>query len=976
MQATPEQLASTLEQSLSHVADIRRAAESNLQARSLQPDYPMLLLQIVHNPSHPLPIAQAAAVAFKNFIKANWSEETGPISEQTREQVRTILVDLMLQVRPTIQKQLSATLTIISQTDFPSKWPQLLPALVSKLAVTGTPDWGLVLGVLRTIHSVMRRYRHQYKSTDVLKDLKYILGILEQPYFMLFGGILNSIEQTLANPAVAAQIFDIVRLLLKIFYTLNVIDLPEFFEDNMEVFMSNFRKLLHFQVPATSPEPLRAALLEGLTEDRPGRLHRVQALVCNCINLYIEKYEEEFQRYLHVFVQDVWNLVSNIGAEMRYDPLVHAALEFLRSVSTSVYYALFNDPSALQIICKNIVIPCMKLRQDDLEIFEDNPQEYIRRDMEGSDGDTRRRSALELVKGLRKHFEAQVTQIFSADIGVLLQQYASNPKDNWWAKSTAIYLVTSLAVRSATTRQGVSSTNELVPIMEFFTNQIVPELQNPAPASLLLKADALKFVTSFRQQLSKDVIMQLFPLLVSVLQDPNTVVHSYAANFIDRVLTIKDGAVPRFGKADIKPILRGVIVALFAALQFPGSAQNEYVMRAIMRTIAVAQDEMVPLAADCMHQLVAVLGNVVQNPTIPTFNHYMFECIAALVGSVGTAAPANITAFEQYLFPPFQTILQKDILEFAPYVFQIMSQLLELDPAGVTPPFQSIFPALVAPVLWERSGNVPALVRLLQAYLWRGRGEGVIQHIEPVLGVFQKLISSNATDDEAFYLLESIVAYVPLAAVTPHLPTIFTIIFTRLTRSRTPKFVRSFAIFLGFFVAVHGGSSLVQTVEKIQNGLMARVVDLWLQNGTQIIGKVERKIVIIALIKMLTETPELTADPFVTFWPRILVTLMQMLGQAAEGDTSAPEDGHLQMPAFEDSEVSFTNVFSQLIFAPKPHHDPLATVQQDPRLLLPTELHRKGMDSQAVASLAPTRELLVKLSEYYQGAGLPALNFA
>ena len=35
----------------------------------------------------------------------------------------------------------------------------------------------------------------------------------------------------------------------------------------------------------------------------------------------------------------------------------------------------------------------MEMRECDVELFEDNPEEFIRRDLEGSDVDTRRRAA-------------------------------------------------------------------------------------------------------------------------------------------------------------------------------------------------------------------------------------------------------------------------------------------------------------------------------------------------------------------------------------------------------------------------------------------------------------------------------------------------------------------------------------------------------------------------------------------------------
>jgi hypothetical protein len=48
------------------------------------------------------------------------------------------------------------------------------------------------------------------------------------------------------------------------------------------------------------------------------------------------------------------------------------------------------------------------VREDDEEMFEMNPVEYIRRDAEGSDADTRRRAAADLLRALSEKYEAQV----------------------------------------------------------------------------------------------------------------------------------------------------------------------------------------------------------------------------------------------------------------------------------------------------------------------------------------------------------------------------------------------------------------------------------------------------------------------------------------------------------------------------------------------------------------------------------------
>jgi exportin-2 (importin alpha re-exporter) len=82
----------------------------------------------------------------------------------------------------------------------------------------------------------------------------------------------------------------------------------------------------------------------------------------------------------------------------------------------------------------------------------------------------------------------------------IFQQYAANPSQEWQSKDIAIYLVTALAVKSATAARGTTTLNILVPVMDFFGSCILPELQGDAPAALVLKADALKFVSTFRQQ--------------------------------------------------------------------------------------------------------------------------------------------------------------------------------------------------------------------------------------------------------------------------------------------------------------------------------------------------------------------------------------------------------------------------------------------------------------------------------------------
>jgi exportin-2 (importin alpha re-exporter) len=128
--------------------------------------------------------------------------------------------------------------------------------------------------------------------------------------------------------------------------------------------------------------------------------------------------------------------------------------------------------------------------------------------------------------------------------------------------------------------------------------------------------------------------------------------------------------------------------------------------------------------------------------------------------------PSLVSSFENALMPSFQSMLMLETcLEFRPYVFQILSQLLELRRAGteLPPLFEGMFEALLHPTVWEQSGNIPALVRLLVAYL--SKKHTIVAagtRLTGMLGVFQKLLGRKTTVVNAMDLLTGIFFYIPL----------------------------------------------------------------------------------------------------------------------------------------------------------------------------------------------------------------------
>lgn len=923
----------------------RRRAESSLSDAADRPNYGLAVLRLIAEPSVEEQIRQAAAVNFKNHLRHRWTPSSPsdpsvptltPIQDAEKEQIKTLIVPLMLSSSPRIQTQLSEALAVIGKHDFPKSWPALLPELVSNLRQAS--DYASINGILGTANSIFKKFRYQYKTNDLLLDLKYCLDNFAAPLLEIFlrtAALIDSLAGSGGNAATLKPLFESQRLCCRIFYSLNFQELPEFFEDHMKEWMTEFQKYLTTTYPA----------LEEGGGDGLVLVDELRAAVCENISLYMEKNEEEFQGFLSDFARAVWTLLVSLSASSGRERVTITAIKFLTTVSISVHHTLFAGAEILQQICQSIVIPNVRLRDEDEELFEMNYVEFIRRDMEGSDLDTRRRIACELLKGIATNYKAQVTAMVSVQIQNMLASFVANPSANWKDKDCAIYLVVSLATKKA---GGTSLSTDLVDVQSFFGSVVVPELQSQdVKAYPMLKAGALKFFTMFRNQIQKSVGVALLPDVVRFLGSESNVVHSYAASCIEKLLLVKDeGGRARFVSSDITPFLPLLMNNLFNALKFPESEENPYVMKCIMRVLGVAEISR-DVAGPCIAGLTSILNEVCKNPKNPVFNHYLFEAVAVLVRRACEKESSLISAFEASLFPSLQMILANDVTEFFPYAFQLLAQLVELNRPPIPLSYMEIFGLLLSPDSWKRSADVPALVRLLQSFLQKAPQELNREgRLVQVLGIFNKLISSPNTDEQGFYVLNTVIEYLQYDVVAPYVAHIWTALFTRLQnipKSKLSRFVKFLLIFMSLFLVKHGPINLVDSMNSVQPNIFLVILEqFWIPNVKLITGSIETKLTSVASTRLLCESPILLDNAAAKQWGKLLDSIVTLLSRPeqdrVEEEPEVPDIGET---------VGYTATFVHLYNAGKKEEDPLKEVK-DPKEFLVKLLSK-------LSALAPGR---------------------
>jgi exportin-2 (importin alpha re-exporter) len=255
-----------------------------------------------------------------------------------------------------------------------------------------------------------------------------------------------------------------------------------------------------------------------------------------------------------------------------------------------------------------------------------------------------------------------------------------------------------------------------------------------------------------------------------------------------------------------------------------------------------------------------------------------------------------------------------------------------------------IFKLLLSPDSWNRNSNVPALVRLLQAFLEKAP-EKVTQEgrLAQVLGIFNRLVSAPSTDEQGFYVLNTVIENLDYGTIAPYVGHIWNALFSRLQSKRTVKFIKSLSIFMSLFVVKHGSANLVGSMNSVQAGIFLVILEQFLIPNLKLItGRIEVKLVSVASIRLICESPALLDAGAVRHWGKMLDSIVTLLSRTEE-DRVGDEP---EMPDIAEN-AGYTVSFVNLYNAGKKEEDPLKDIK-DPKEFLAASLAK-------LSALSPAR---------------------
>ncbi|GMS97107.1 hypothetical protein PENTCL1PPCAC_19282, partial [Pristionchus entomophagus] len=846
------EVAEVLRNTLQTDATTRKEAERRLAIVQTVSGYGMSLLELLSSAQVPAEIRVVAAVVLKNFVKTNWGDNPEvEVGDVEQDQLRTALLAAMFSNTGNLQKQLSHAVFLMAKKDFPERWPELINGLASQMN-TGNADLERLLAALNTMDQLLEKYRYESKSQELWKELKMCLLAVQAPLTTLYEWLVGFVDNLAQlSPEQATSLFELLNCVLRVFHSLCTQDLPEFFEDNLSRWVAGMLKLFTIDAPSVVSTGGEATPLD-----------KVKTEMCEIVTLYAQRYEEEIMPHMQGLIGAIWQLLVNTNSETRYDAMVCSALDFLSAICVrSQYQEMFKADGVLKTLAEDVAVKNLMLRQEDLEQFEDEPLEYIKKDLEGTDSGTRRKGAVDLVRALCREYEGDLMPILSA----VVTSFVSDA-GNWMKKDVVYCLVRAMASRTETSRQGATTTSQLINIVDYYSSNVRGELcaaeVNDVP---ILKADALKFVVLFRNQLPPEALQEAIAAIENLFTSQHTVVHKYAAYAVERLLLVKHNNTPIFTSASVN--VPSLLARLIAAFDVDPKAQNSaYIIKALMRVVCIIDSSTARSAGEIATRLAAMVEAAVKTPADPSHTHFLFETICLLVKKTSGQVEGGI---DRPLFPLLETILAQEMADLIPYALQVIALLLsECSSRGApTDAYLAFLPFLLTDTLWAKTANVPAALVVIEAFLRVHPALVMQQHGTTIMGHYSRLIGIKSLDHYGFSLANAMLPHIQHMTGVPNpLQVLLNNMFRRVQGSKTPKFAKAFVVFFFRFCVVRGAQEVATVLESIQQGMFRMIIEKVIGPEMEKLAdqttQTEKRICAIGLAEMMESAIGMLGDLF------------------------------------------------------------------------------------------------------------------
>lgn len=376
-------LAGTLDASY----DTRKQSEEQLRYYELMPGFTNYLLELVTDPSVNFGIQTSAAIFFKNRVSNYWTvpelkaATDRYLKTEEKSAIKANIVEVLSKTykNPQLRVQLSTALSSILDHE---KWDELVDVIPKLISDTSNVDH--VFTGLICLYEYTKNYR--YAGIDSANSKNIVLESVTESIFP----ILENLTRNLLDDNSSSQVSDeMLYLILKIFKFSTFSTLPSYLQQQ-----EHLSTWLQFHLQVIN-KPLPESVLQADSPEEKALNPRVKAVKWAFANMHRllvrhgggvntkEKTSPFAKLFLSTYVPEIlnayWDIIERRSTKQIWlsENALYHLISFLEQTIETPCYPLVEVK--LEAIVKHVLLPTLNATQETIELYEDEPDEYIRR---------------------------------------------------------------------------------------------------------------------------------------------------------------------------------------------------------------------------------------------------------------------------------------------------------------------------------------------------------------------------------------------------------------------------------------------------------------------------------------------------------------------------------------------------------------------------------------------------------------------
>ncbi|XP_078529891.1 importin-8 [Lissotriton helveticus] len=831
---------------------LRITAENELNQSYKIINFAPTLLQIIVSDQVEFPVRQAAAIYLKNMVTQYWPDREPPagealfpfnIHENDRQQIRDNIVEGIIRSPDLVRSQLTMCLRAIIKHDFPGRWTAVVDKIGFYLQSQNSGSW---LGSLLCLYQLVKTY--EYKKAEEREPLIAAMQIF-------LPRLLQQIIQLLPDASPYSGLLQ--KQILKIFYALVQYALPLQLVNNqsMTQWMEIFRTIIDRDVPAETSQVDEDDKPELVCwKCKKWALHIVARLFerygspGNVTKEYFE-FSEFFLKTYAVGIQQVLLKILDQYRQKQYiaPRVLQQALNYLnQGVIHSVTWKQMKPH--IQGISEEVVFPLMCYKDEDEELWQEDPYEYIRMKFDVFEDYVSPATAAQNLLYTAAKKRKEVLPKMMAFCYQVLTEPSIDPRK----KDGALHVMGSLA--------------DILLKKSVFKDQMELMIQNHVFPLFLSNLGYLRarscwvlhsFSTlKFHNEINLRTAVELAKK--SLIEDKEMPVKVEAAIALQTLISHQDQA-----KEYVKPYVRPVMQEL---LHIVRETENDDLTNVIQKMICEYSQEVASIAVDMTQHLAEIFGKVLQSEEYEEVEDKTVMAMGILhtidtILSVVEDHKEISQQLEGICLQIVGIVLQKHVIEFYE---EILNLAFSLTCQIISPQMWQLLGILFEVFQQDCFEYFTDMMPLLHNYVTVDTETLLAnpKHLEIIYTMCKKVLTGDAGEDaecHAAKLLEVIVLQCKGRGIDQCIPLFVEAVLERLTRGVKTSELRTMCLQVAIAALFYNPALLLHTLENIRfphnsEPITAQFVNQWINDTDCFLGLHDRKICIIGL-SILMELP-------------------------------------------------------------------------------------------------------------------------